>query len=69
MPPPKYLGNGTDKESFISIGHKCPCCAGNGWYWGMDKNGHNWEKVTCSVCAGSGELTAIVSVEWKPSER
>lgn len=64
--PPKYLGGGTDKESFVSTGHKCPCCAGNGWHWGMDERGHDREKVTCNVCGGSGELTAIVNVEWKP---
>lgn len=67
--PPKYMGGGIDKESFVSIGHKCEVCNGRGWTWGMDENGHDREKATCNVCDGSGELTAIVNVEWKPSER
>lgn len=67
--PPKYMGTGSNKESFVSSGHKCPSCAGNGWHWGVDACGHDREMVNCSVCGGSGELTAIVSVEWKPSDR
>lgn len=67
--PPKYMGSAAEKESFVSVGHKCPCCAGNGWYWGTDESGHEREKVACGICAGSGKLTAIVNVEWKPSGR
>lgn len=67
--PPEYMGAGIKKESFVSTGHKCEVCNGHGWNWGLDELGHEMEKVTCSVCGGSGELTAIVNVEWKPSER
>ena len=32
--PPVYMCKGTNRENFVSTGHKCGYCKGNGWFWG-----------------------------------
>ena len=34
--PPTYMCKGPNRENFVSTGHKCGYCKGNGWFWGMD---------------------------------
>lgn len=70
---PEYInpksGEGVQaREVFCSPGHVCSYCKGNGWFWGEDERGES-VKVDCPVCKGSGELDAVVSVEWKPSKK
>ena len=54
------------KEGFVSKGHVCGYCHGLGWF-----NGDLLSDVTVpfSVCVGSGEVMAIVSIVWKPSNK
>ena len=32
--PPAYMCKGPNRENFVSTGHKCGYCKGNGWFWG-----------------------------------
>lgn len=32
--PPAYMGKGMNRENFVSTGHKCGYCNGNGWVLG-----------------------------------
>lgn len=34
--PPAYMCKGPNRENFVSTGHKCGYCKGNGWFWGTD---------------------------------
>lgn len=54
------------KEFLCSKGHTCSYCHGNGWFWN-EVQGENIKK-DCPVCHGSGELDAVVTIEWKPSK-
>lgn len=62
--PGKLYPGGPMRELLMSSGHTCSYCHGNGYFWGHDELGHP-EKSDCPVCGGSGELTAMVTVEWK----
>ena len=35
--PPAYMGKGMNRENFVSTGHKCDYCKGNGWFWGTEE--------------------------------
>lgn len=35
--PPTYMCKGPNRENFVSTGHKCGYCKGNGWFWGRRK--------------------------------
>lgn len=35
--PPAYMCKGPNRENFVSTGHKCGYCKGNGWFWGTEK--------------------------------
>ena len=57
-------------ERFTVKGFTCPVCNGNGWHWGntfddADVDSRGWAHITCSVCGGTGEVDAEVTVEWK----
>lgn len=56
------------REMFCSPGHVCTYCKGNGWFWSEDEQGES-TKEDCPVCKGSGELDAVVTVEWKESNK
>lgn len=56
------------KEVLASTGHRCNYCHGNGWFWGTDDYGESI-KEPCPMCGGSGEVDAVVTVEWKPNKR
>lgn len=64
--PPMFLNEGGQKENLLSPGHKCSYCHGNGWFWGEE--GRERVKIDCPVCKGSGELDAVITIEWKPSK-
>lgn len=34
--PPAYMCKGPNRENFVSTGHKCGYCQGNGWFWGTE---------------------------------
>lgn len=62
---PRSVRYGATKELFVLNQFRCGYCDGNGFYWG-DKDGERRKEV-CPVCKGDGELDAVVSVVWKPS--
>lgn len=67
--PPAYMCKGPNRENFVSTGHKCDYCKGNGWFWGTEEGSREDVHVSCPVCGGSGELDAIITVDWKPSSK
>ena len=67
--PPAYMCKGPNRENFVSTGHKCGYCKGNGWFWGTEEGSREDVHVSCPVCGGSGELDAIITVDWKPSSK
>lgn len=66
--PPAYMCKGPNRENFVSTGHVCGYCRGNGWFWGEDELGER-VKRDCPVCKGSGGLDAIITVDWKPTSK
>ena len=55
------------RELITSPGHVCGYCHGIGhfepeWYRPYE------ESIPCPVCGGSGQVDAIITVEWKPSK-
>ena len=62
--PPSYMGRGRNRELLVSPGHKCGYCRGNGWFWSEEQGERI--KANCPVCGGSGQLDAVVTVDWKP---
>ena len=52
------------KEGFVSKGHVCGYCRGKGWFYGPLGTD---ETIKCPDCGGSGEVMAVVSVDWKPA--
>ena len=63
--PPMFIGEGNQKESISSKGHRCSYCHGNGFFWGEEQRER--VKVDCPVCKGSGKLDAVITIEWKPA--
>ncbi len=53
-------------EGFVSKGHKCRYCRGKGWFY-SDMPGE--EPIDCPDCGGTGEVMAIVTVEWQPARK
>lgn len=60
--------NGTMVEGIYSSGHVCPYCNGAGWHWGDPLKQGGDAKEPCTVCEGSGELDAMVTIEWVPRQ-
>lgn len=56
------------KELLVSPGHRCGYCKGNGWFRDSYIHGED-TKTACPMCGGSGEVDAIVTIEWKPSKK
>lgn len=54
------------REGFVSKGHTCGYCHGKGWFYG---NPDSEESTRCPDCGGTGEVMAVVTVEWKPNKR
>lgn len=57
--PPERLRT----EGFVSRGHVCGYCHGRGYFLG-DRD----TTVQCPDCGGTGELMAVLTVEWKPNK-
>ena len=55
------------KELHVSKGHVCGYCSGNGWFWNCSNIGER-EKKNCPACQGTGEVYALITVEWKPGK-
>ena len=64
--PPMFIGEGNQKESISSKGHRCSYCHGNGFFWGEEQRER--VKVDCPVCKGSGKLDAVITIEWQPAK-
>ena len=58
---------GSMKECFLSCGHVCSYCQGNGYHWQENCYRERY-KQGCPVCKGSGRLDAVINVEWKASK-
>lgn len=54
----------TTEERLAVNGLECGCCYGNGYFWGVDEDGHD-VKVPCAICNGSGRVDAEVRIKWK----
>ena len=67
--PPAYMCKGPNRENFVSTGHKCGYCKGNGWFWGTEEGSREDMRKPCPVCEGSGELDAVITVDWKPTNK
>lgn len=63
--PPKHEQS---KELLTSPGHVCGYCHGMGYFRGSWCNREE-EPKSCPVCGGTGQVDAIVTVEWKPSKK
>ncbi len=48
-------------------GFACASCQGNGWHWLLDEFNERI-KSPCAVCHGTGELKAVVTVEWQANK-
>nr|DAY20412.1 MAG TPA: DnaJ-like protein [Caudoviricetes sp.] len=55
-------------ERFLSRGHVCSYCQGNGYHWQENCYRERY-KQGCPVCKGSGRLDAVVTIEWKAGGR
>ena len=54
-------------ERFLSRGHVCTYCQGNGYHWQENCYRERYRQG-CPVCKGSGRLDAVINVEWKASK-
>ncbi|WP_315563215.1 hypothetical protein [Segatella oris] len=59
---------GSMKECFLSRGHACTYCQGNGYHW-QENCCRERYKQGCPICKGSGRLDAVVTIEWKAEDR
>lgn len=68
LEPPFRMNRGKNREVMVSAGHKCGYCQGNGWTWkaGAHPPGEA-EREECPVCDGTGQLDAVVTVDWRPT--
>jgi excinuclease UvrABC ATPase subunit len=55
------------REAFVSTGHVCNYCHGEGWK--LDMGERESRKKVCPVCKGSGFVTAVVTVTWEADKR
>lgn len=51
------------KEAFSTRPMTCPYCNGKGSFF----NGLGLPEVTCPDCEGTGEVIALVTIDWKPN--
>ncbi|EFZ36971.1 hypothetical protein HMPREF0663_11884 [Hoylesella oralis ATCC 33269] len=67
--PRLLISGGRMSEQVESNGHKCQYCQGNGYLWQVDDPWQERYKMECPICKGSGKLDAVVTIEWKASEK
>lgn len=65
LSPPKGY---SVKEQIKSFGHVCRYCNGMGYFRGSWCH-RNEEPTPCPVCDGTGQVDAIVTIEWKPCKK
>lgn len=53
------------KEAFCSRPITCPYCGGRGWF---DSGKLDPETIPCPDCEGTGEVIALVTIDWKPNK-
>ncbi len=53
------------KEAFMTAPMTCPYCNGRGWFY---TNQQEPETEICPDCQGSGEVVAMVTIDWKPNK-
>jgi len=54
------------KETLVSVGHRCGCCKGRGWFWRDDVH-NEYEKIPCPICKGCCGVDAVIEIRWQPS--
>lgn len=54
------------KEGFCSRPMTCPYCGGKGWFHSGRREP---EAKTCPDCQGSGEVIALVTIDWRPHRK
>lgn len=54
------------KEEFRSRAVSCPYCGGKGWFYSGEREP---ETMACPDCEGSGELMAVITIDWKPNKK
>ena len=52
------------KEAFMIPPMVCPYCGGKGWFYSGKKEP---ETIPCPDCEGTGEVVAMVTIDWKPN--
>ena len=53
------------KEGFRSRPMTCPYCRGKGWLYSGQQDP---ETIPCPDCEGTGEVIALVTIDWKPNK-
>lgn len=53
------------KEAFCTRPMTCPNCGGKGWFYTLQ---HEPETEPCPDCEGTGEVIALVTIDWKPNK-
>ncbi len=53
------------KEGFCSRPMTCPYCRGKGWLYSGQQDP---ETIPCPDCEGTGEVIALVTIDWKPNK-
>ena len=53
-------------EMFALHPQTCSYCNGRGWFWADNRDSHT---IECPDCKGTGEVRAIVTLAWEPSEK
>lgn len=54
------------KEGFCSRPKTCPYCGGKGWF---HSDGRESETIPCPDCEGTGEVVALVVIDWQPNKK
>ena len=54
------------KEGFCSRPMTCPYCGGKGWFYSDEREP---EPIPCPDCEGTGEVAALVVIDWKPNKK
>lgn len=53
------------KEGFCSRPMRCPYCGGKGWF---HSGSPEPETIQCPDSEGTGEVIALVTIDWKPNK-
>lgn len=53
------------KEAFMTAPMVCPYCKGRGGFSNETANGPEFDY--CPDCEGTGEVVAMVTIDWKPN--